>query len=126
MKRICMGLVILAVLLGLALLLAAFMDQTQTPIASSLRQAARAALGGDWDKAEAFSHNAFVAWQRHKRLTAALEDHEPIEEMETLFAELELQLQQRQAASFAVTCNRLAQLATAIAEDHALTWWNLL
>lgn len=126
MKRICMGLVILAVLLGLALLLAAFMDQTQTPIASYLRQAARAALGGDWDKAEALSHNAFVAWQRHKRLTAALEDHEPIEEMETLFAELELQLQQRQAASFAVTCNRLAQLATAIAEDHALTWWNLL
>ena len=126
MKRICIGLVILSVLLGFALLAAIYMEQIHTPIANSLLQAAQNALDGDWDKAEVLTSNAFASWQRHKRLTAALEDHAPIEEMDGLFADLQLQLQQRQEVSFAVTCNRLAQLATDITEDHALTWWNLL
>lgn len=126
MKRIYLGLGILAILLCVALLVSAVMDRLHAPIAQDLQDAALAAKNGDWESAATLAGSAADRWQHCKRFTAALADHSPMDDMEGLFAELEVYLQQREMPHFAATCRHLAYLAGAMGDNHAMSWWNLL
>ena len=126
MKRIYAGIVILALLLGAALLFAHLMERIYTPLENTLLEAADAALLEDWRTAEELCRRARDRWERYKRVTAILADHSPMDDIDGLFGELEIYLQQQEMPHFAATCHHLARLSQAMGENHALNWWNFL
>ena len=126
MKRIYAGLAILAVLLSAAAAFSVLMERTHVPVAKALQEAATAAEDGDWAAAGDLFRSAQAQWQQHKQFTAAVADHSPMDDMDGLFAELEIYLRQQEMPHFSATCCHLAYLAEAMADNHALNWWNLL
>ncbi len=126
MKRLWIGISILALLLVCSYLIHASMAHIHTPIAQTLEQAANAALKEDWATAEQLAHTAAARWSRYHRFTAAFADHTPMDELDGLFAQLPVYAQQRENPHFSATCKQLSFLAAAMAESHRLSWWNLL
>ncbi len=126
MKRLWIGIVILALLLAGGYLIRTALISIHTPIALDLEQAAEAALREDWATALRLARVATDRWNRYHRFTAAFADHNPMDELDGLFAQLPVYAQQRENPHFSATCKQLSFLATAIAESHRLSWWNLL
>ncbi len=126
MKRLWLGIAILAVLLGLSLGVQEGMGNLHEPTARDLNEAADAALAGDWPKAQKLSQRAKGAWERSHHLTASVADHSPMDELDMLFEEIPVFAREREAVHFAATCRSAAQMANAMAQAHTFTWWNLL
>jgi len=49
-----------------------------------------------------------------------------MDEIDSLFAQLEVFRQAGLWGDFSACCRRLSRLIEAMAEAHSLTWWNLL
>lgn len=126
MKRLCIGIVILALLLGGSVAINLAMGRIHRPIADDLQQAGQRALAEDWDAALALFRQADRRWEKYHRFTAAFADHTPMDEMDSLLEELEVYALQRENPHFSATCAHLYFMATAIAESHNISWWNLL
>ena len=126
MSRFWIGIALLAVFLCLGLWVTWAMDDIHAPICRTLEQAADAALAGDLQAATALASNARDAWARHWHGTAAAADHAPMDEIDGLFAQVEILARAGNTADFAATCGRLAKLIAAIGEAHSPSWWNLL
>lgn len=126
MKRMWFGIVLLAVLLmgGIGMTLA--MHRIHDPISARLAQAAEASQSGQWDKGKALAQGAGADWKQYWRFTAACADHEPMDEIDGLFAELEVYARQGDVSEFAATCAHLAELTRAMGGAHGASWWNLL
>lgn len=125
-RRFWYGLGVLLVLLGLGLWTARGIENRQQPISKALEQAARAALEGDMERGAALVSRAKEAWEQTRGLTATAADHGPMEEIESLFAQIQIYAQAGQQADFSAYCTRLAQLVAAVGEAHKLSWQNLL
>ena len=126
MKRSWIGLGILLALLLISVLTWWAMARLQQPIARELEQAAVFSQEGDWEKALLLANRARTRWARSRCLTACVADHTPMEEMDTLFAQLEAYGQAREQADFAAVCRGLAKKAEAMGDAHGLTVWNFL
>lgn len=126
MKRLWLGVILLAALLAASLGVQRAMERIHDPIANELEQAADAALAGDWAEADCLYHRARDAWQRHRKVTASLADHSPMDELDMLFGELRVFSRERETVHFAAACRAAARMAKAIAQAHSLTWWDLL
>lgn len=126
MTRFRIGLGILLVLLILGLGAQAMMDGIHRPIADTLNAAGEQALAGNWEAAEGFMTAALASWEQDWRLTAALADHAPMEEIDSLMSKLPVHAHARDAVSFAENCTDLARRVQAMADAHRLNWWNLL
>lgn len=126
MKRFWIGISILAVLLVSGWLVQRGMDAIHRPIADDLEQAAQAALDEDWETALSLAQRAHARWEKYHHFTAAFADHNPMDDLDGLFAELEIFAQEREMPHFAAVCLHLQQLADAMAESHGINWWNLL
>lgn len=126
MKRLWIGVALLALLLAVGVYLTAAFEALHRPLADKMEAASAAAIAGDWEKAMALTDEARADWKRIRHFTAAVADHEPLEEMDSLFSRLEILGKLELRADFAAECRRLACLAEAIAESQAVTWWNLL
>ena len=126
MKGFFIGVAVLAILLVTGAVIAWGMDAIHQPIAQQLQQAEQAALAEDWDTALREAAAARDAWDSGWRITAAFADHTPMDDIDGLFAELEIYAKAREKDHFAATCAHLAQLAEAMAKSHSPTWWNLL
>ncbi len=126
MKRIVLGCSILGVLLALAVLFSAQMGRMHAPLSKALQAAADASAREDWAAAQQLADKAAADWERCKHFTAALADHSPMDEIDSLFCELTVYLEEREMPHFAATCRHLATLTEAMMENHALSWWNLL
>ncbi len=126
MRRLWLGVSILAVLLVLSACTALAVDRIHSPIASDLQQAAQAADREDWTQAQKLVHRARGRWEQYWRFTAAVADHTPMDELDGLFGELEIYLREKEQPHFSVTCQHLSELARAMADSHLPTWWNLL
>lgn len=126
MKRLWIGLAVLTVLLFSGWAVSHFMERCHEPIYEDLMQAARSAAQGDWHRAEALAASAREQWQQCRDFTAAFADHSVLEEVDSLFAEVDIYIATREHISFAATCAHLAQLAQAIAQSHCPMWQNLL
>lgn len=126
MKRLWLGIAILAVLLGLSIGVQAAMSKLHDPIAQDLEKAAEFALDDDWAQANKHFERARRAWQRYHGATASVADHSPMDELDMLFAELQVFSEERETVHFASTCRSAAQMAQAMAQAHTFTWWNLL
>lgn len=126
MKRLWIGVGILLVLLALGIGTTVFAVHTHTGISQTLRQAAEAALTGEWNDAKALSLQAKEVWETHRHTTAAIADHEPMEQIDDLFSQMEVYLLTRQQIPFSACCASLSVMTNAIGEAHAINWWSLL
>lgn len=126
MKRIWLGLGILALFLALGLGSSYGMQSLHKPLAHNLERAASAALSGDLSAGKEQAEKARQQWERQWNATAVLADHTPMDEIDSLFARLEIYSKTSNTEAFAAGCRQLAQLITATAEAHSFTWWNIL
>lgn len=126
MKRIRTGACILLLLLAAGMFFSIHMQKVHSDISRQLRQAAQCAQNGDWQHASSQARQARQAWKKARNMTAATADQTPMDEIEGLFAQLEVYTTQQQMPDFAATCLHLAQLTETIGDTHKLNWRNLL
>ncbi len=126
MRRMYVGLGLLAVLLAMGIWLTTLFVGLHEPVTAVLEQAQEAALAGDWAKASALVHQVHEDWKEFRQFAATVADHEPLEEMDAMFCRLKAECRMQQADEFAADCGELARLADAMAESQKVVWWNLL
>ena len=123
MKRIWLGIGLLLLLMAIGQGVSWKMDHLHETTCLQLRQAVEAT---QWEKATALGHAAQTQWEAHRRFTASLADHQEVDQIDALFAQLEVYRTQGDTLSHASTCAHLEEAITALQETHRLTWWNLL
>lgn len=126
MKRLWLGIAILAVLLFVGIATTVGMNKICDPLTESLDNAASAVQAGQWEQALGLSESARTRWERWRSISAAITNHEPMEEVDALFGALEIFARQRDVIRFADCCARLSALTAAISESQAIYWWNVL
>lgn len=126
MGRFLLGVGLLLGLLALSLGVFLAAQQMHVPVSEKLETAAQAALEGDLDEALLQAHRARQLWERKWHGTAAFSDHAPMDEIDSLFAQLETYGQIGRGADMAALCTRISQLIHAIAEAQSPSWWNIL
>lgn len=126
MKRLWIGIGLMTAFLVLGIFSTVSMTRIHEPISHCLERASQAALDGRFADAAALARDARLQWQEHRKCTAALADHTPMEEIDSLFAELEVYIQMDEPVHFAACCARLSTLTQAVGEAHSVSWWNLL
>lgn len=126
MKRFHFGLGLLAVLLALGLFFSHILTGQQEDICRKLQLAQQAALDGDFAAAEGFLASAQSDWESRWHFNAALADHQPMEDIDGLFAQSQVYLRSQDAGELAATCALLGRNVRAMGDAHALNWWNLL
>ena len=126
MKRCRFGVALLVLLLAAGISVTCLMRKFHIPIAQDLEQAAVYAENAQWEQTRQYTASARSRWEQHRKFSAAFADHEPMEEIDRLFAELEIWLQAEDTEHCASICAQLSQAAQAIKDAHAFVWWNLL
>ena len=126
MKRIWIGIVLLGVLLLGGIGTGEFMQQAHDPVAQDVRQAGEVVLRDQWELAQALVNRAQDRWKEKWPVTAAIADHEPMDEIDALFAQLEVYAASKDQIAYTALCAHLASLLDAISQSHSLNWWNLM
>ena len=126
MKRGWFGAGLLAVFLGLGLLVSALVSNAHQPTSTMLEQAAEKTLSGDFAGGIALGTEAQQRWKCQWNGTASIADHSPMDEIDALFAEMEIYARTGEQPHFAACCKELAQRLEAIADAHRFSWWNVL
>ena len=125
-RRFILGLAILFLVLAFSVGVAVGMKAIHAPGEEALQKAAQLALDDKLEQAIPLAEEVYRRWQRFQGLTAAFADHTPMDELDGLFAELMVFLNNRESPHFASTCARLSLLARAMADSHGVQWWDLL
>ena len=125
MKKLWAGILILAVLLSGGIAASLVMKHVHENMAHRLESAAQLCQT-DWQKANSLAGSAREDWDTHRHWVAALVEHEPLEEISSLFSQLELCQREKNPEEFAVVCLRIASICTTLSESHSPSWWNLL
>jgi len=126
LKRFWLGLVILLILAAVCLVYVRWIQAIYDPVCALLQDAARQSLDGQWDAAWELAQQAQSQWQQNWHLSAAAADHSPMDDIDSLFAQLSILAQTKNRSHFAAVCAQLAARIQATADAHGLTWWNLL
>lgn len=126
MKRGWIGLALLVVLLASGLLTAKKMEEIHGDGAKTLTRAGAYALEDNWAPARELAFQTMKQWQEHREFTAAFADHEPMEDVDCLFAELPVYAREEDAAHFAAICAELSKRLEAVSNAHSFLWWNVL
>ena len=126
MNRLWLGVGILVFFLALSLWCGWAMGSFHTDLADRMEAASRMALTGNLEEAVAETDRVQKSWQDHWHGTAALADHAPMDEIDSLFAQLDAYARALKAEEFAAYSARLSRLLHATGEAHVPTWWNLL
>lgn len=126
MKRGVWGIGILLALLVFGIATSTAMRSIHRDIGQHLQLAQAAAAAEQWQTAETEVRQAVSAWRRFHAFTATFADHTPMDEMDGLFAELEVFLKKRESPHFEAVCGRLVLQAQAMADSHGIQWWSIL
>lgn len=126
MNRLWLGIGLMAVLLAAGIWVGSFMDRTTAQISGALESAANTALSGDLQGATALSADAQHRWDNAWHRVAAMADHAPMDEIDSLFAQLAIYADTGTPEEFAGYCRRISRLVLAVGEAHCFSWWNLL
>lgn len=124
MKRIWFGAALLAALLILGIFSAAFMEDTHLTQAAQLQRAADLAMSGSWEGAETAFSKAKANWEQRSSIIAGFSDHGPMDQIEGIFAQLEVFLQMQDAASFCSSCRYLSKQLEALGKSHSFNLQN--
>ena len=95
-------------------------------LSQDLQQAGDFALAGNWQAAGEKVEKSREKWEAYRPFWASFTDHEPVEQMQNLFAQLELYRARQLEVEFAAVCRNLVHVAEAIDESHSLKWWSVL
>lgn len=126
MKRFWIGVGFLIALLAGSLFLLTFSSGFCREFSAALDEACALALEENWTPATEKVENCYKEWKNKQHLLAAFTDHEPIEQVESLFSQLALYSEKGMSVEFASTCCQLRHWADAISESHSLKWWTIL
>ena len=126
MNRLWIGIIAVTVLLVGGILTSLGLLSVHNHLSGQLAQAAAAAQKNDIEKAGELMADAETYWKKHRAFTAAFSDHEPIEQIDLLFAQARLCRGMHLSAQYALICAELSEVSYAIAEGLKLNWWNLL
>ena len=126
MKRGWFGAALLLILLALGIGSSSLMGNLHRPLADSLERSSEYALEGNWATAQETALQAEETWKKLWHFSAALSDHEPMEQIDSLFAQLEVYRTDGDTIGFAAACASLSRQIEAIADAHELRWWNLM
>lgn len=124
MKRSRMGAGLLLLLLLLGLLVTWAMGAIHAPIARDLITAGEYALAGNWEQAHALSRQAAEQWDDREFFRACFADHEPMEDVDACFAQLEIYGRMKEETAFAAACGETARKVSAMGDAHKLCWHN--
>ena len=124
MKRGLLGLGLLLTLLILGGLLWAGTESRLAPVEQKLCQAALA--GENWEKISALTREARAEWEDCRIFSGLLFSQSSVEEIDGIFARLNLWQQRREAGAFASDCLLLAGKLRALADSQSLKPLHLL
>ena len=116
MSRFRFGLGLLIVLFAVCLFSQLRMAAIQKPIAEQISQAEIYAAQGDWRKAAVKLEKAKKNWEAHRTFVSALADHQPLEDIECLFAMLNTYAEQQDETEFRSACQDLHRRILAVKE----------
>lgn len=125
MGRGWLGAGILVVFLVLGLWISSLMGSAHLPVSEQLSQAADKTLAGEFDEAVRLGMEAKEMWQKQWRGTAVVADHSPMDDVDALFAQLEIYGKTGEEPHFAACCQELSKRLQAVAEAHRFSWWNV-
>ena len=125
MKRLWIGIALLALILLAGILIPEFLEHNHTPIIHDLERASKLAMEERWDSSQDFSRRAEKKWKKIRPVTATLTDHEPMDEIDALFAQLSIYSAAKDAAAYSSTCVYLASRLQVLGDYHNFTLWNL-
>jgi hypothetical protein len=126
MKQLYLGLGLTLLILVSGVFLGNRLESTHHPQARDLERAALCAGEEDWGQAAALLARARRSWESSRNLTAALVHHDPLNQIDTQFAELAVYAAAKSALDFRAGCMGLAQDLRSLPKSHSLSWWNLL
>ena len=126
MLRLWIGIGILAVLLAMGIGLLWGSSVFFEELSEDLQQAGDFALAGNWQAAGEKVEKSREKWEAYRPFWASFTDHEPVEQMQNLFSQLELYRARQLEVDFAAVCRNLVHVAEAIDEAHSLKWWSIL
>ena len=126
MKRLWIGVAFLVLLLGGSLALLVFSGGFYRDFSAALDEASALALEENWTEAIEKVQFCQKKWEKNQHFLAAFTDHEPIEQVESRFSQLEIYGEHRLRVDFAAVCQQLRHCAEAIDESHSLKWWTVL
>lgn len=126
MKRSWIGAGLLLVLLLVGICSTWRMQRCQEPMAENIRRAGTLAAQNDWAGAESCAAQTRQAWEKCWDVSAALTDHEPMEEVDALFETLEVYAGARDGLNYAALCAQLGSMLEAMGEAHSFRLRNLL
>lgn len=126
MNRFWIGLILLLIIFASSIGATLAIPSFHAQLAEDLESAGITILSGDWAKATALAESARAKWERARHFIASVADHEPLEQMDSLFSQLDIYQNQRLTADYAAICTHLSNLSRAIGESQALNWWNIL
>lgn len=126
MGRLWIGIGILVILLAMGIGLLWGSGVFFEELTQELEQAGELALAGNWQAAGEKVEKSREKWEAYRRFWASFTDHEPVEQMQNLFSQLELYRARQLEVDFAAVCRNLVHVAEAIDESHSLRWWSVL
>lgn len=126
MNRFWIGVAVLLLFLGLGLGSMFLLGRFREPLTDTLEAAAEDVLSGATEAGVEKVRLAWELWNRYRHGLAAVSSHEPMEEMDGLFARLPVYARAENWGEYAACCVRLSRLAEAIAEAQSCSWWSLL
>lgn len=126
MKRLWIGVAILLVLLAAGIFSTIAMERFHHSLSRHLESAVQAAQAEDWEQTREILHQCRSRWQRFRNCIAAGASHETIEEIDSLYSQLDIYLTRRDSPGFALCCTVLRHATAALGEAQSINWWNLL
>lgn len=126
MKRFWIGLGLLTLVLALGIWAGNAMLRLHMPIAADLEQAANYAEADNWVAAEALYARARDRWDTGRDRIAAIYNHQPLDEIDARFRELEIYLSRREVTAFRAGCVYLAERLRDLSDSFRISWENLL
>ena len=126
MKRSRFGAALLVALLLLGFGAQWGIGKCQASVAEDLQKAAETALAEDWEQTGRLIRRAREQWQRCYGFSAALADHDPLEQIDAAFAALAVWQAVEEPAAMAAGCRDLESRIRALIEEQQLSLRNLL
>ena len=126
MKQVWVGIGLLAALLLGGIWVGKSLEQAHSKQILDLSHASDAARDENWTRAEAYLTRVTKEWESQRGLQAALHRHDPLEQIDGLFAQLKAQLNCRDREGFCANCALLEKCLENLPQSHCFRWRNLL
>ncbi len=126
MKRIWIGVALLGVILFTGFWAGSRMRRIHTPCAIDLERAAACAMAEDWAGATELTQQARQLWRKNWKFSATIAHHQPMDEIDALFEELEIYRAREETAAYCASCMYLSERVRDLGNSFRLSWWNLL